>query len=266
MKKFSIILLLVLFLIAGLQVLFNKSADEFIEGDLYDEIMQRGKLIVGVHANSKPYSFTNNKGEMVGYDIDLARYIAQYLMNSPERVEFVKLDPSERLLKASTGEVDIALATITITPQREDVVSFSLPYDAAGQAVLVKKDSKIKSLSDLAGQNVGLIFGTTAEKNLAKLVPTANLRGYKNYDDAYIALKENEIVAITSDDTILSGLAYNDNSVKILPKRYSHEPYGIAFKKGNSTVRLKEKLDFAIKDLQQKNVITRLRKHWNVGI
>lgn len=266
MKKFSIFLLLVLFAIAGMQVLFNKSAEEFIEDDLYDEIMQRGKLIVGVHADSKPFSFTNSKGEFVGYDIDLARYIAQYLVKSPENVEFVKLEPSERLIKASTGEVDIVLATLTITPQRQEIVSFSNPYDVAGQAVLVRKNSSIKSLSDLAGQNVGVIFGTTAEKNMMNLLPTANLRGFKNYNDAYKALKAGQINAITSDDTILSGLAYDDDNVKILPKRYSQEPYGIAFKKSDSTIKLKEKLDFIIKDLQQKNVIPRLRKHWEVGV
>ena len=123
MKKFSIFLLLVMFAIAALQVILNKSAEEFVEGDLYDKIMQRGKLIVGVHSESKPFSFTNSKGERVGYDIELARYIAQYLVKSPERVEFVELEPSERLIKASTGEVDIVLATLTITPQRQEVVS-----------------------------------------------------------------------------------------------------------------------------------------------
>ena len=266
MKKFSIFLLLVLFAIAGLQVLFNKSAEEFVEDDLYDEIMQRGKLIVGVHADSKPFSFTNSKGELVGYDIELARYIAQYLVKSPKNIEFVQLEPSERLIKASTGEVDIVLATLTITPQRQEVVSFSIPYDVAGQAVLVRTNSSIKSLSDLAGQNVGVIFGSTAEKNMASLVPTANLRGFKNYNYAYKELKAGHINAITSDDTILSGLAYDDDNVKILPKRYSQEPYGIAFKKSGSTIKLKEKLDFIIKDLQQKNVIPRLRKHWEIGV
>ena len=65
---------------------------------------------------------------------------------------------------------------------------------------------------------------------------------------------------------MLSRFAADDKSVRLLPKRYSYEPYGIAFKKGESTVKLKENLDFAIKDMKQKNVIARLRKKWNVGI
>ena len=101
---------------------------------------------------------------------------------------------------------------------------------------------------------------------MANLVPTANLRGFKTYKEAYEALKAGHINAITSDDTILCGIATEDPSVKVLPKRYSKEPYGIAFKKGASTLKLKEELDFAIEDMQQKNVIPRLRKHWNVGL
>ena len=150
-------------------------------------------------------------------------------------------------------------------PQREKVISFSIPYDIAGQAVLVRTNSSITSISDLAGQNVGVIFGTTAEKNIRNLVPTANLLGFRSYDDAYEALKNVQINAITSDDTILSRFTFNDSSVKLLPKRYSKEPYGIAFKKSESTIKLKESLDFAIEDLQRKNVISRLRKKWEIG-
>ena len=266
MKKTGFILVLILLVFAVFHMLFLQPKSEFVEGDLYDEIMQRGFLKVGVTANSKPFGYKNEKGEQVGYDVDLAHYIAQYIVKDRDKVKLVPLESYERLIKASTGEVDIVISTLTITPQRQEVVSFSIPYDVAGQAVMVKADSSIRALADLAGQNVGVIFGTTAEKNMANLVPTANLRGFRSYIDAYKALKSGQINAITSDDTILSGLAIDDASVKLLPKRYSQEPYGIAFKKSNATLKLKENLDFAIQDMQQKNVIPRLRKQWGVGL
>lgn len=262
MKKFAILFLFILIVLAGVYILLFPSSDEFKEADLYEEIMQRGKIRIGINTDSKPFGFINEKGEISGYDADLARYIAQYLLKSRDRVEFVSVTPSNRLIKASTGEVDIVISTVTITPQRQEVVRFSIPYDIAGQAVLVKSNSSIKSLTDLAGQSVGVIFGTTAEKNMKNLVPTAHLLGFKSYPEAYNALKQGKINAITSDDTILSRFVIDDKSVKLLPKRYSKEPYGIAFKKGNSTVKLKENLDYAIKDMQQKNVIARLRKQW----
>ena len=125
-----------------------------------------------------------------------------------------------------------------------------------------KSNSKITSIGDLSGQNVGIIWGTTAEKNMLNLVPTANILGFKTYHEAYSALKNGNINAITSDDTILSGFAYTDKEVKLLPKKYSREPYGIGFKKGKGSKKLKENIDFAITDMKQKNIITRLRNKW----
>lgn len=265
MKKSIIIFLAAVSVLAIAYVLLFPSK-EFEEGDKYDEIMARGVLKVGINPNSKPFGYYDKDGNIVGYDADLARYIAQYIVKSSKRLEFIPVTPSTRLIKASTGEVDIVISTVTITPQRQEVVDFSIPYDTAGQAVLVPVNSNIGALTDLAGQNVGVIFGTTAEKNMKNLVPTANLFGFRSYPDAYKALKNGQINAITSDDMILSRFAIEDKSVKLLPKRYSREPYGIAFKKGETTVKLKENLDFAIKDMQQKNVIQRLRKKWNVGV
>ena len=266
MKKLIFLIILFLIGVAAFDVLRSTNEKEFAEGDLYDEIMTRGKIRVGVSKESKPFAYTNEKGELVGYDVDLAKYIAQYIVKNREAVEIVPIETSERLIKASTGEVDIVISTLTITPQRQELVSFSIPYDVAGQAIMVSSNSEIRSMSDLNGKVVGVVFGTTAEKNLPDMVPTANLRGFKNYSDAHKALKAGHINAITSDDTILCGIAFNDKNVKVLPKRYSKEPYGIAFKKGNSTVKLKEHLDFAIEDLQQKNVIPRLRRYWNVDV
>lgn len=266
MKNITIIFAVIFSIMVAIHIFLAPSKNEFKENDLYEEIMQRGKIKVGINTDSKPFGFIDEKGNVSGYDADLAKYIAQYIVKNPERLEFIPVTPSNRLIKASTGEVDIVISTVTITPQREEVVDFSIPYDTAGLAVLVKSNSSIKALADLAGQNVGVIFGTTAEKNMRNLVPTANLRGFRSYNNAYLALKNNEVNAITSDDTILSRFVVDDSSVKLLPKKYSHEPYGIAFKKGASTIKLKEQLDFAIKDMQQKNVIPRLRKKWEVGI
>ena len=266
MKKLGTILILLFLCLVGIHFLLKPNEKEFVENDLYEEILQRGKIKIGINPESKPFAFIDKNGNYAGYDVELAQYITQHLLHNKNRLEFIPVTPSNRLIKASTGEADIVISTITITPQREELVSFSTPYDVAGQAILVKSNSSIFSMSDLAGQNVGIVFGSTAEKNMKNLVPTANLLGFKDYQEAYKALKADQINAITSDDVILSRFAIEDSSVKLLPKRYSREPYGIAFKKGDSTIKLKENLDYAIKDLKRKNVISRLRKKWNVGI
>lgn len=261
MNKLGTILIVIFLLLVAFYFLVMKP-EKYQEDDVYDSIMQRGIIKVGINMDSKPFGFINEKGEIDGYDAELARYIAQYLLGNSKRVKFVSVTPNNRMLKVSTDEVDIVIATMTITPQRREVIDFSIPYDAAGQAVLVKSSSAITSISDLSGENVGVIWGTTAEKNMQTLVPTANLVGFKSYNNAYRALKRGNINAITSDDTILSRYAIEDKEVKMLPKRYSREPYGIGFKKGKCTKKLKQALDESINDMKQKNVLNRLHKKW----
>ena len=264
MNKLYFILFSIIFVILVCFHFLVLTPEKYEESDLYDDIIKRGRIKIGINLESKPFGFRNNKGEIVGFDVDLAKYIAQNILKNSNAIDFIPVTPSDRMLKVSTGEVDIVIATMTITPQRMEIVDFSIPYDWAGQTLLIRKDSTITSISDLSYTNVGVIFGTTAEKNIFNLSPTANVRGFKSYRDAYIALKNKEIEAITSDDTILNQFAHEDSSVKLLGKKYSKEPYGIAFKKGKSTAKLKENIDYTITNLQQKNVITRLRKKWNI--
>ena len=99
---------------------------------------------------------------------------------------------------------------------------------------------------------------------MLSLAPNATIIGFRNYRVAYNALKEGKIDALTSDDTILSTFTFEDSSVKLLPKRYSKEPYGIALKQGKSSNRLKEIINFSIKDMRNKNTLIRLRKKWKL--
>ena len=130
--------------------------------------------------------------------------------------------------------------------------------------MLVRRDSDITSISDLNNRTVGIVFGTTAEKNIKNLIPNSILRGYRSYNDAYNALKAGNIEAITSDDTILNRYAITDSSVKLLSKRYSKEPYGIAFKKGNSSIKFRNEINFILEDIKRKNIINNLRNKWGI--
>ncbi len=264
MKQYGIILtlLFVAFIIFHITFLQPK---KYETTDMFEDIMQRGYIKVGINTDSKPFGFYNEKGEVCGYDADLARYIAQYILNNRKKIYFVPITPGDRLIKLTTGEVDIVIATMTINPQREKIINFSVPYDAAGMAILTKTSSKLGTIGDLAGQNVGIIWGTTAEKNISNMVPNANIIGFRSYKDAYLALKQGKINAVTSDDTLLSRFALEDPEVKILPKRYTREPYGIGLRQGKGSAKLKNALDFAINDMRQKGVLLRLHKQWLKG-
>lgn len=230
--------------------------------DALDKILQRGKIIVGVKYDTKPFGYMNEKQELVGYDVDLAKYIAKSLLGDENKIEFKQVTPSNRILALNSGEVDMVIATMTITPQRKEIIDFSRPYYIAGQAVLVPKNSKISSMSDLNGKRVIIIFGSTSEKNLRLIAPDAHIIGFKTYTNGYSALKQGRADAMTSDDTILIGFANADSSFKLLPKRYTREPYAIGFKKDASSLGLKNKVNFILKEMERTGELRKLKNKW----
>lgn len=230
--------------------------------DTLSKIINRGKIIVGVKYDTKPFGYLNEKGQLEGFDIDLAKTIAKSILGDENKIEFKQVTPSSRLLSLSSGEVDMVVATMTATQQRREIIDFSIPYYVTGQAILVPKNSKITSMSDLNGKKVIIIFGSTAEKNLRLAAPEANIIGFKTYTGAYRALKQNLADAVTSDETILAGFAMDDKNLKLLPKKYSKEPYAIGFKKSPSSLRLKTKVDFILKDMISGGEMEKLEHKW----
>lgn len=230
--------------------------------DTLDKIQQRGKLIIGVKYDTKPFGYIDKNGELTGFDIDLAKYIAKFILGDENKIEFKQVTPSNRISMLDSGSVDMVIATMSITKQRESVVDFSQPYYIAGQAILVPQNSKITSLSDLSGKKVIIIFGSTAETNIRLFVPDANIIGFKTYINGYNALKHGKGDAIATDDTILLGFADEDKSVRLLPRRYTKEPYAIGFKKGIDSDRLKTKVNFVLKTLISTGELDKLRYKW----
>lgn len=226
-----------------------------------DKISQRGKIIVGIKYDTKPFGYINKNHQLVGFDVDLAKCIAKALLGNENRVEFKSVTPSNRILALNSGQVDMVIATMTITNPRRMVVDFSRPYYVTGQSILVPRGSKIKSMSDLNGKRVIIIFGTTAEKNLRLIAPEANIIGFKTYTSGYNALKNGMADAMTSDDTILMGFALQDKSVKLLQQKYSKEPYAVAFKKGDNS-GLRDKVNRVIDDMERSGELNQLKSKW----
>ena len=129
---------------------------------------------------------------------------------------------------------------------------------------MVNSSSKAKTLSDFQGKKLIIVFGSTSEKNLRSNVPEVTVIGYRNYNDAYRALKENKADGIVADDTVLLGFAVKDKSVKLLPKRYSKEPYAIAFRKEQESERLMTKVNYILENLQSTGRLNRLQEKWGI--
>lgn len=245
-------------------LVFSGCGKKKTASDDLSRIEQKGKIIVGVRDDASPFGFRDKNGVLVGYDIDLARILAQNILGNSSAVEFVPVTASNRIMKLNSGEVDCLIATMSITNQRQQILDFSMPYYMAGQAILVRSTSKATSLRDFEGNKLIIVYGSTSERNLRSNVPEVTVLGYKTYNDAYKALKSGKAEGIVADDTILLNFALNDKSVKLLPKRYSKEPYAIAFRKGEQSVRLISKTNYVIENLQNTGRLNRLQEKWKI--
>lgn len=232
--------------------------------DTLGTIIQRDKLIIGVRDDTAPFGFRDKNGNLTGYDIDLAHIIAKGVLKDEKKVEFVPVTASNRIMKLNSGEVDILIATMSITEQRQQILDFSMPYHMAGQAILTNRASKATSLKDFEGKKLIIVFGSTSENNLRTNVPEIEVIGFKTYKDAFNALKSGKAQGIVADDTILYNLSRNDSSVKILPKRYSQEPYAVVFRKEKESTRLIREIDYIIDNLQSTGRLNKMREKWNI--
>lgn len=230
--------------------------------DLYDSIQQRGKLVIGVKKDLKPFSYQTEEGQFQGFEIDIAKQIAQAILHDENAIEFVVVEPSNRISMLNSGQADMLIATMTITKSRSNIVDFSDPYYIAGQTVLVNKNSKIKSFTDLNNARVGVSFGTTAIEGIKTIAPGVTIQGYKTYEDAYNALKNNEIEALAADDTVLMGFTLKDESVRMISQKYTQEPYGIAFRKGTESVRTIDIVNNIMSIMKNNGTMTQLKNKW----
>lgn len=227
-------------------------------------ITQRDRLIVGIRNDAPPFGFKDKNGFTIGYDADLARLIAKGILGDEKKVEFVPVTASNRIMKLNSGEVDCLIATMSITTQRQQFLNFSTPYYMAGQAILVRSSSKATSLRDFTGKKLIIVFGSTSEKNLRSNVPEVTVIGYKTYNDAYNALKNGKADGIVADDTVLLGFSTNDKSVKLLPKRYSKEPYAVVFRKDDASINFTNKVNYIVENLQSTGRLNRLLEKWKI--
>jgi polar amino acid transport system substrate-binding protein len=208
-------------------------------GPAVEQIVRRGRLIVGTDQNTNLFSFRDpGSGEMQGFDVDIAREIARDLLGDPGKVEFRLLTSSDRIRALQDGSVDIVAKTMTITCARADQIAFSTVYFEANQRLLVPKDSPIQGPADLAGKRVCSVVDTTSLATVARVAPTAILVAVPNWDDCLVMLQQGQADGASTDNSILAGMAVQDPNLHIVGPSLEAEPYGIGVNKsGEDLVR-----------------------------
>jgi polar amino acid transport system substrate-binding protein len=150
------------------------------------------------------------------------------LFGRPDRIQLVAITAAQRIPYVTSGQVDLVVDTMTINCERWKQVNFSTQYYDAKQDVLVGAQSKAKTVDDLAGQKVCAAAGSTSIQKIATHKPALIPVSVSDWTDCLVLLQQGEIAAISTDDTILAGLAAQDPSTRLLGADLGAEPYGMA--------------------------------------
>jgi polar amino acid transport system substrate-binding protein len=208
------------------------ASSEITDRTVRKQILDRGHLVVGVSADTYLWGARNPfTGQIEGFDIDIARAVAQSLFGDPNRIQLRVITAVQRMPFLQERKVDLVVRNMTITCDRWEQVAFSAEYYHSGQKVLVAKGSEAQTLADLKGERVCAPRGTSTLTNLEK-VPGVIPVPADNHTGCLVLFQQGKADAITGDDTVLAGLAAQDPyAVVTKAPALSDEPYGIAVNK-----------------------------------
>ncbi len=223
-------------------------------------LVSEGVLTVCTDAPYPPMEFEQD-GEFTGFDIELMRAIAQEMGLDGIEVVNSGFDPIVNGTALASDQCDIAAASITITDEREENVDFTDPYFTADQSLLVKKDSDIQSLEDLAGQSLGVQSTTTGEMYAQENAPEGTeIVSFDDPGDLFTALEAGQIQGILQDIVVNQGRALEDDTVEVVETFPTDEEYGFAAEEGNQ--ELVQAVNEALQALRDNGTYDQLFEEW----
>ena len=201
-------------------------------GSFMARIRARGYLIAGVDQNSYHFGYLNPlTGTIEGFDIDMVHAVAAAIFGNPGKVEYKAISDAQRIPDIQSGAVDIVAHTMTINCARLQQVDFSTVYYDAGQRVLVEAGSPVRGIGDLGRKKVCATTGSTSIASIAAAPSHPVPVPVPYWTDCLVLLQQGQVAAISTDDSILAGLAAQDPWTRIVGPRFTNEPYGLAISK-----------------------------------
>jgi polar amino acid transport system substrate-binding protein len=206
----------------------------YVPDDSLTRIKRSGKLVVGTHAGSFPFTMIDSKGELIGFDVDIAKYLAKGLGVELELVDYDWNGLTSTLL---ANKVDIVIADMTITAKRASNVSFSNSYFETGQSLLIsKKNPEINTWQDLdkKGMIIAVQMSTSGEYAAQRLFKNATIKSFTSVNEAGLALNTGKIDAVLMDQPwVAVWAAKNPKTTYAKLDIITKEKLGIAVKQGN---------------------------------
>lgn len=271
MKKVLLSVLLVfslVFTLAGCSSSSTDTSDDTATADdgSLQAVIDAGVLKVGVKEDVPNFGLRNTEtGEIEGFEVDLAKMLAAEILGDENAVELTPVTAKTRGPLLDNGELDLVIATFTITEERKLTYNFSTAYYEDAVGLLVKKDAGFTGLADMDGAVIGVAQSATSKDAVQaaadELGVSVTFSEYATYPEIKAALDSGRVDAFCVDGSILGG--YVDDSTMILPDRFSPQEYGVTSNLNN--VALAEAVDGYINGWLEDGTIEELITKWGLN-
>lgn len=213
-----------------------ESSVSFEPGTSMQEIADRGSIRIGTKFDLPTIGAKNLKGEVEGFDVEIAKMIAGQLGIGPEKIEWVETVSANREPYLQQKKVDLVVAYYAITPKRQEVVTFAGPYLAGGLDLLVKAGNPegIHGPEDTAGKKVCGQSGSTGPAFLHKEYPEAELVEFDTLSKCVDSLKQGQVDAVVQADHVLLGAMEKEaGTFELAGTRFDPTEFGVGISKGD---------------------------------
>jgi polar amino acid transport system substrate-binding protein len=201
-----------------------------------ETILKRGELLVGLDAGYQPFEMVDKKGEIIGFDVDLAKELAKAM---GVKMTIVNTDYDGIIPALLADKFDIILSGMTLTQERNLQINFAEPYIVVGQAIILNKklEGEIKSYKDLNDPKytVASRIGTTGEMAVKRMIPKAKYKSFDKEADGALDAVNGQSDAFVYDlpFCVVFMAQQNSPNVVLLDKPFTYEPLAIGLKKGD---------------------------------
>lgn len=232
-----------------------------------EAIQKRGTLIIGVKDNLRPLGYRNPSGDpegtLIGFEIDLARNLAETLLGDRQAIQLIPLTNRDRLNALLTGQVDLTIAHLTPTADRRRIVQFSPTYHFSGTALITEQPG-LTQRADWQDRPIGIIENSSSIAILRSRLPRVTLIPYPSYQAALTGTQNGEIDGFAGDSTVLAGWLQEHPSFRQVGPLLSAEPLAIAFPKGQQHESLRQALQTTLSQWQQSGTLQDLAQTWQL--
>ena len=182
-----------------------------------DTVLKRGKVIVGVSSEAPPFGFIDDKGELVGFDIDIAKLIANKMFGEDGHIEFLKQGFAARWANANSGKIDFGIQITTVHSQRPTKVAFTRSYVDSGIVLVSKKGSGINKIADANKSNVTVANLTVPaqEERAMRQFPKAKLIVFDSTSAQFNAVRTGRANAAQLDEPIARWYVSQHDDVQV---------------------------------------------------